>query len=430
MITDYPKNPLRIVAALATVLLAVTSASAINFEKEENIHISNLHRIDDDLFAWGSNITVDGVIEGDLVAGGYTINTNGHIRGSASVLGFKIHHTGKLDGALRGFVNFCEIDGYVGRSVVIMGNDLRVGERAAIEKEVIFRGGMAHFDGMAKGNVDIAAEKVYLSGIVGGDARLEGHSINITAPAVIKGNLVYVCKDSASLSLAPGVTILGETDWELPKEAAGADAGRGWFASSIISISCLLAAFIFGMILLSLFNKYAIEAANQLRNRTAVATATGLLMILIFAVSVVILFISAVFVIFGLTLIQGDSASLGLLVLALSVLMVPITSFMTVSGGVLFYSGKIVIALVGGYWVVRLFSPGATYLSRFQLFLGLAILSILFAIPYVGFLIYLVVSIIGAGAIVLGIKYCRREYAAAAPPSSHESGDKALPGAP
>ena len=115
-------------------------------------------------------------------------------------------------------------------------------------------------------------------------------------------------------------------------------------------------------------------------------------------------------VLIGLTLVYGEGAPLGVFVLALSVLMIPITSFITVSGGVLFYSGKIIIALLGGYFLVRLAKPNAVYLGKFQLLVGLIVLALLFSIPfYIGFLIYLIASIIGAGAIILGIKHCRRE---------------------
>lgn len=108
----------RLSIALLTIVLILFSAWpswGINFETEDNVHISNLHRIDDDLFAWGSNVTVDGLIEGDLITGAYTVSTNGHIRGSESIFAYKFHHTGHVDGSLRGFVWFLELDGTVGR---------------------------------------------------------------------------------------------------------------------------------------------------------------------------------------------------------------------------------------------------------------------------------------------------------------------------
>ena len=56
-----------------------------------------------------------------------------------------------------------------------------------------------------------------------------------------------------------------------------------------------------------------------------------------------------------------------------------------------------------------------SYVGRlhYSLLLGLAVLTLLFWLPYyVGALLWIVVSILGAGAIILGIKNCRRETVA------------------
>ena len=418
----YKKHAFFGTLSILILLLVAGPVRGISFETSENVHISNLHRIDDDLIAWGSNITVDGLIEGDLIAGGYTVNTNGHTRGSENVFAFKYHHTGKIDGALRAFANLTELDGYVGRSVLVSGNDIRIGEKAVIEKDVVLRGGQVHFNGLAKGNADISAETIYIGGIISGDALLASNNINITAPTVIKGDLVYVSESEAKLNLSSGVTILGETTWRLPEENGKGKDGVSIVTSSVIGTSKLLAAFLFGIILLFLFKKYALEAVNQLRNRLTVATATGLLSLIIFAISVVILVISVTFVLIGLALVYGDGAPIGALVLSLSILMIPITSFVTVSGGVLFYSGKIIVGLIVGYTAVKLVKRNAAYLSKSQLLVGLIILTAAFSIPFIGTLLYVVMSVIGAGAIVLGIKHCRRELNQSQPLSETESG--------
>ncbi len=420
MKTIFKRHAINGALSILLLLLAAGPTRAISFEISENIHISNLHRIDDDLIAGGSNITVDGLIEGDLIAGGYTVTTNGHTRGSESVIAIKYHHTGKIDGALRAFTDLTELDGYVGRSVLVASDDIRIGEKAVIEKDIVLRGGEVHFNGLTKGNADISAKTIYISGIISGNALLAGNEINITAPTVIKGDLVYVSESEAKLNLSSGVTIFGETTWRLPEEKG--ESSVGIITSGVIGTAKLLAAFLFGVILLFLFKKYALEAVNQLRSRLAVATATGLLSLIIFAVSVVILVISVTFVLVGLALVYGEGAPVGALVLSLSILMVPITSFITVSGGVLFYSGKIIIGLVVGYTAVKLVKRSAAYLSKSQLLAGLIIMTAVFSIPYIGPLLYVAVSVIGAGAIVLGVKNCRRELNHARPMSEVESG--------
>ncbi|UCD65158.1 MAG: hypothetical protein JSW34_06945 [Candidatus Zixiibacteriota bacterium] len=411
---------------LLTALLVPASVGGISFESEKQVHISNLHRMDDDLIAWASNVTIDGLIEGDFIAGAWRVNVNGHIRGSENVVAENFRHTGKVDGGLRAFVKFCDIDGYVGRSALLAGSDVRVGKRAVIEREAYIIGETIHFDGIVKENIQIKGNNVFVSGMINGDALIKGTNINIVAPAVIKGSLTYESKNKAVIEIDSGVTVLGETTWKKPDPDEEYDDVTT-FASIIVGFAKMLAAFLFGVILLMLFKKYALESVRQLRSRPAVVTATGLLSLVIFVVSVVILLISLVLLVVGVILIEGDDALAGVVILALSILMVPITSFITVSGGVLFYSGRVILALLIGYLLVKMLKPQAELLSRFQLLIGLVSLTLALSSPFAGLLLYLIVGVVGAGAIVLGIKYCRREFSEQ-PPAAPQDSDAARPG--
>ncbi len=44
-------------------------SQAAQFESDDNIHISNIHVIDGDLYTWGEKVTIDGEIKGDLNSG-------------------------------------------------------------------------------------------------------------------------------------------------------------------------------------------------------------------------------------------------------------------------------------------------------------------------------------------------------------------------
>lgn len=390
-------------------LFAAGPCLAVSFENEDNIHISNLHRIDDDLIALGSNVTVDGLIEGDLITGCYVLNTNGHVKASQNVLAVKLHHTGRVDGALRGYVaELTELDGYIGRSVLLAGDDIRLGEKSVVEKDLLLYAGSIQIDGLVQGSARLRAESVTLSGTIHGDVRIRAPQIKIVAPAVIKGDLTYMAPSEDALELAPGVIILGKTTFELCDEG-GQDESRGFWATTFILISKTLAAFLFGIILLLIFNKYALEAAKQLRTRLAIVTATGLLTMIIFAIGLFLLSMSVAMLTVGWILQSGNSTLSGAVLTSLSILLVPVTGFVTTAGAILFYSGKIIVGVVIGYLLLRIVKPNAAYLSYAQLLLGLVILSIVFSIPYLGLALYLILSTIGAGAIVLGVKYCRRE---------------------
>ena len=410
---SQPNSSSHYAAILVLVTLLFTGyAQAMSIQRGDNIHISNLHQIDNDFYAFGQNVIVDGLIKGDLVVGAYEVFINGEVTESENVFAYKLHHTGSVGNSLRAFANTVMIDGKVNRSVIIFAYDAHIGNGAVIERDVDILGFTARIDGTVGGDATIRTAKIVISGEIGGDVDIEAEEIRIVPPAVIKGNLRYCCEKEVEIDTVAGVTILGETRWEQPKEENGEDeekTGTAAFKTVMFKFSKMLAAFLFGIIVVYLFRRHAEVSFRQLRTRFSVSIATGFLFLLILVVAVLILVISAIFLLVGLALISGELAPLGALVLILSMLMMPITAFTTVSGGIIFYSGKIIFAFLVGYLLARIFKSEVALLGKAQLLFGLIILALLFAVPYVGFLIYLLVSIAGAGAIVLGIKNCRAE---------------------
>jgi len=396
-----------LVAAWLLLTLPAVNVTAMEFESGEKIHISNLHHLEDDLFAWGESIIIDGQIDGDLFAGSYSVVTNGHVRSSAHAFAFKYRHTGRIDGSLRIFANECIIDGFVGRSALILGNEITVGRTAIIDQDAVFRGNILKLDGTIKGNTDIKGADVMITGRIDGDLLIKADKIAIIPPAVINGNLTYTCEDEAQIDTEAGVVIGGETTWKLPDDDGESKDKPSRLTLFTIQVSKLLAAFLFGIILLAACKRYAVESVKQLRERFTVATATGFLGVLVFIAGLLVLVVAAISVPLGMSLISGSLAPVGVLITALAIVLVPITSLVTVSGGVLFYSGKIIAAFLVGYLVMRWKSPDSVRPTRSQLLIGLIILTAAFAIPLVGLLLYLLISIIGAGAIILGIKHCR-----------------------
>ncbi len=392
---------------LLSLLYTAAGVRSMDFEEGDQIHITNLHRIPDDLYIWGSAVTMDGIVEGDLVVGAYEVNTNGQVKASANVFANEFRHTGKIDGSLRCFVNSATIDGYIGRSVLMFGNQIHVGDKAIIENDVRIQGNNVIFDGTTKDNLWIRARTISVSGTITGDVHLEGEEIHIIAPATIKGNLTYVSKNEASIGLDSGVTIVGKTSWELPKESKPEETSRSTYTSITLRLSKLLAAFLFGIILMAFSRPYVVEATSQIKNRFSVAAATGLLSVVVFILCIVVLVIAVILILVGIALLSGHLMLLGALAVAISIVMVPITSVVTVCGAVIFYTGKIVFAILTGYFVARMMNRNAQFVTRWQLLLGLIILTLAFWLPYVGILLYVVISLIGAGGIILGIRHCR-----------------------
>jgi cytoskeletal protein CcmA (bactofilin family) len=422
--TNRHRSIVWLLIAVVTALAVSHVAVASTFNKSTNYTVTNLETVDDDLYVWANNFRMQGIVNGDLSCFSYKATTQGEVTQSANMFGREINHTGRVGGAYRAFGQIINVTGYVGRSALLLGSDISVGSGAVIERDLTMFGSDITVEGAVKGNLKAEANRIELSGVIAGDVTLDANEINIIKPAVILGKLTYTSKNQAVIDSANGVTVAGGTTWKLPSEEdEKKDEESNKYTSMVLRLSSLFAAFLFGIIVVRLFRPQAEESFLQLRSRFSVSVAAGLLGSGLLVLCVIVLVFALATMIAGLVVIRSDAAPFGALILIFSLLMVPITSFLSIAGAIIFYSGKIVMGFLIGYLILGRIRQTTHTMSKSGLFLGLVILYGLFAIPYFGFVIYVLISLIGAGAIILGIKHCRRPLLA-----SSENSD--LPGDP
>ncbi|MCP4685090.1 MAG: polymer-forming cytoskeletal protein [bacterium] len=403
------KNPVSkwfVLIAVLAVVSGAASALGSTFRSGDDVHISNLHNIDDDFYASGNQIRIDGTITGDVTAASYQTSINGQVGGSANLAGRYIDHSGQILGSLRFAGERLTVNGFVGRSIVAFGSAVTLGQGAVVEKDVSIGADNVTLDGIIRGDVECAANRVHITAQIDGDLSLEGGKATVAPPAVINGNITYIAAEEDALELAGGVTVAGEVIWKRPEAAA--EDETSYLVEVTFKFASLFAAFLFGIIVLKLFRPYAEESFSQLRKRLSVALAAGVLGLLVLTFCILVLVSSLMAMLIGTVLLSGDYAVVGVFVLVISTLMIPISSFVSVSGGIILYSGKIIVGLLVGYLLIRLWRPEAKILSKSSMLLGLLVLTLVFALPYVGYLIFLLTTITGAGAIILGIRHCRK----------------------
>jgi cytoskeletal protein CcmA (bactofilin family) len=388
------------------ILCLSVRSSASTFQHGDNVNISGLHLIDDDFYAFSDDIRIDGTITGDLSALGTQMTIKGNIGRSANLAGRYVDHNGSVQGSLRFFGDRLTVSGRVGSSLVAFGRLVILNQGSVVEKDVNIRAATAELEGSVLGDVHFSGGRVTISGQIGGDVTLEGDEITISPPAVIRGNLTYKTEREDQLKLEPGVTVIGQTTWQAPEQKDEKDSSM--LRDCAYRIASLLAAFIFGIIVISFFRTYTEESLNQLTGRSTVTVAAGVVGLMTIGLAVVILVMSLLGTLLGNILLSGEWAFVGVMLLVFSILLIPISSFITVSGAVIFYAGKIVVGLVIGYYLLRTIRPTIDRLTRTGLFVGLIILYLAAALPYVGLAIYLMTGLIGAGAIILGVRNCRK----------------------
>lgn len=403
MSNTIKKSKAFISAFFVFLILSEVSIFAAIIETGNNIQFTPLHRIDDDVYAFGGkNISMDGFIDGDLNIFTFGVSVNGEITGNGNFFCNEFDHNGKVGRSLHAAVESAKINGIVGRSAIAFCANFLLGGNGLIERDLYVFAGQADIGGTVKGNARVIAGVVRMYGVVEGNLEIRADEITITAPAVIKGNLTYHSDKEAMIDTAGGVVVLGKTEWIPPDENGTDDSGI--FKSVVVTGSELLAAFLFGLLILIPFRRYAREAVEQLQHRFVISLAAGLITVVVFLFAIVVALLSAITFLIGYALISSDAPAAGALVLIMSTIMLPISAFSAVSGGILFYVGKIILAFLIGCAIFKTMKKEPVGLTKLQLFLGLVALALVFAIPYLGTLIYLIGSLTGAGAIVLAVR--------------------------
>jgi len=391
------------IIVLVFLLIPIFSVFGSIVETGDNIQFTPLHRIEDDVYAFGGkNISMDGFIDGDFTVFTYSANVNGEINGNGNFFCRMLDHNGKIDRSLHAFVESANINGIVGRSALVFSNNFVLSSNGLVERDLYACCARADVGGTVKGNVNIHADDARIYGIIEGNLDIEAREITISQPAVIRGNLTYHSPQAARIDTAGGVIILGTTKWIPPEH--GKENESSLFRKMVVTISEILAAFLFGLLVMILFKRYAKEAVEQLGNRFIVSLAAGTISVVVFVFAVIVAILSAITFIIGYALISGDAPAAGALVLTLSTIIFPISTFCAVSGGILFYVGKIILAFLFGFLIVKALKKQAMPLSKTQLLAGLIALALIFEIPYLGVVLYILGSLTGAGAIMLAVR--------------------------
>src|SRR4030043_492447 len=164
-----------VVALVAVLLTFLVSAPALAaaLRSGDAITIAGGEVIDDDLYIAGSNITIDGTVNGDLWAIGSTITVNGEVKGSMVAAAQTININGNVSHAVRLAGETINISGNVSGDVIVFSSEANISSKAKIGGDFLFGVGNVRIDGIISRNVKGGGGEVTVSNGVGGDVELD-----------------------------------------------------------------------------------------------------------------------------------------------------------------------------------------------------------------------------------------------------------------
>ena len=358
------ENIIFIIPIMAYWLIFLSPLTASEFQSDENVYISRSEVIEDDLYVFGNMAEIYGKIDGDLSAFCFSIESNSEVFGNANLFSYKSDVGGVIEKSARIFGYDVYINSNIGRNLLVLGNGVTIGQESHIGRDLTCIGDRIEIDGIVDGNLDIRGRMVEISGTIEGDVNIEADEVSLLYPAMIKGNLYY--KSPSEATVDDDVFIIGETEWDrqVPKEIPS--VGIPPFLGFIVRFVLFIMALSTGFVIILLFKRHAREASVQIERHFLYTFAIGCLSLVV--------------------------ATAGSFLLFIFVIGIPLSLLTGFLGLVFIYIGKIYVSIWLGRLLFRLFNKGKKFAIGWEFLLGLVVLSLLFQISYLGWIIYLAVS--------------------------------------
>ena len=393
-------------------------ASAAEHRAEGRLLIEAEEVVNDDLYCFGDEITIDGQIQGDVVAAGRLIRVNGTVEGDLICAAQAIVINGKVGDDVRMAGQVLKVDDQasIGDDVFAAGFSLETTEQSSIKGEMVYAGYQALLAGNVGENLTMGLVNCEISGGVDGDvdlsvatdqtgaqAYIAGSPLPIPLPQVppgltirattkIAGDLEYESPEQADIPAE--AQVVGEMDYE-PK-AVGETPPLTPTEKVSSSLSKYGALFVVGLGVLLVTPTWVRGVSDNVRTRPFTCLGLGAAGI----ASCIVLPLIMLLTMIALAVITGFVQLTGLIpvviVLGLSCIGMLLVSFWFSTA----YLAKIVLSFVAGSWLLGLAKPTIRENRFLALFVGVVLLALISSVPYLGFIVGWMVVVLGLGALI------------------------------
>ena len=355
------------------------------------------------LHLFGSSVRTDGAVGGDYMGFGGRVAVDHQVGADATLAGGTIEVNAAIGDDLRVAGGTVVVKAPVGGELYAAGGDLRLAPEGSIAGDAAVAGGNVAIDGRIGGSLRVAARTIVINGEVAGDVRIRAQQVALGPKAKIGGALSVSSKEP--MSRAEGAVVAGAvTDSRadsrsarrVEREADERDRhgafSHGWMPMGVGSVFGYLALLALAALMLWLAPRFAARAVAAVADSPWRSLGLGLLLVLAVPLVAVLLVLTLLGIPFALALLA----------------LYPLLTML----------GFVVAAVALGQRLARAFRPAPAESSTsiptspapgFGLAaLGLLVLMLAGWVPFIGWLLLMLATLAGLGAVVLGIARARR----------------------
>ena len=366
------------VSALALVLFFTLGgdAAAADLRQGSTVTVGPGETVDDDLYAFGGSITIQGTVKGDVVASGGMVIIDGTVTGSVMAAGGTISVGGQVSGSVRAAGGSVSVGGRVGGDVVVAGGTLSLGPNSQVGRDVVIGNGTTTLAGQIGRDLSGGGGSLVISGRIGRDVQVSADRFEVTAGAVVNGSVIYTSANQAII--ASGARMGGTVLRKEPERAVPSGP-----ASQFIDWVRTLVGFLaLGLLIVFLLPTFTRRSNDTLTRSTIVSIALGAGLLIAVPILALIVFVVGAL---------AGGWWIGLIVLALYAVAiatsVPLAA-VAIGALILRYSGR-------------------QAHDAIALLIGLVALLLVAIVPVVGWIVMLLAMLAGLGALALTLSRSR-----------------------
>jgi len=380
--------------AVATPLYAFTTKSgeSVNLTADES----------DDIYVFGNNVLVSSKINGDLVAAGGRLDLKGEVTQDLLTAGGFLNVGGTIGDDAKVAGGIITISGTIDDDLIIAGGQITIDKNAKIGGDVVMSGGTLTVNGEVAGKLIVSCESIEITGKIAKDVEIStASSIQVAGGAEVGGNFNYTSSKEAEIS--KDAKISGKVNYtpvkvetKEPKDKALIGIPFGIFGATYVGskVISFLSMFVLGVLLILaipfIFKKF------NLRMRSSLGRCVGGGAIMLFGIPVGILILWFICILLMITVIGMGVGMLGFcstfIIAALYFILIYCsTAFLS------FFIGELILSKTK----LNLSKYGWKVLAYL---IGLAIVMLVYAIPFVGWVVQFAGILFGFGGLIMLLK--------------------------
>jgi len=371
---------------LLSVSSGVTYAKTL-YQDKGTVSVAKAEVINDDLFAGGENVDLQGTVNGDVFIGAGTVNVRGKVNGNLHIGAGTVRLGGPVSGNV--YIGSGEVSvqgAKIGGSLLVGTGTLTIDKESSIGGSLLVGSGTINNRAPIGRNAMLGAGMINLDSAVGGEAKLGGGKIDLGPETNIARDLTYTFDEANNFTMSEGATVGGQikridakTMPKFDQRAKGNALNKFHSAKIGWNIISFVGALIIGFLLIKLLPKAPNEVSKQIG--------------------------SSFFSNIGVGFLVSVLALPALILMAITVVGLPLAAITFALLLITLYFSKLVVGLWAGNFISEKF--GWKKMSFYASFtLGLLVVYLLKSLPFIGFFISLVVTLTGLGA--LSIYYRNR----------------------